>query len=180
RRSRRPIQALRGSWSASATMIRTRFSATRCGMPIVRLERSKDWRVAVTLVRKITTIYAVVLTLAALTNYLPGLTDAQGRAFGIFALDIYDDALHLVSATWAAVAASRSTRASTLFLRLFGTLYLLDGLMGLATGSGYLDLGILTYGVQHLPFGFKILANLPHLALGGLAVFAGFALALWQ
>ena len=130
-----------------------------------------------TLVRKIATIYAVVLTLAALTNYIPGLTDAQGRAFGIFALDIYDDALHLASATWAAVAASLSTRASTLFLRLFGTLYLLDGLMGLAFGSGYLDLGILLSGVQSLPLGFKILANLPHVALGGLAVFAGFALA---
>ena len=56
-----------------------------------------------TLVRKIAVVYAVLLTLAALTNYIPGLTDAQGRAFGIFALDIYDDALHLASATWAAV-----------------------------------------------------------------------------
>jgi len=130
----------------------------------------------VTLVRKIAAIYAVVLALAALTNYLPGLTDAQGRAFGIFALDIYDDALHVASAMWAAVAVYLSTRASTLFLRLFGTLYLLDGLLGLAIGSGYLDLGILLYGVQSLPFGFKILANLPHITLGGFAVYAGFAL----
>ena len=67
-----------------------------------------------TLVRKIAAIYAVLLTLAALTNYLPGLTDAQGRAFGIFALDIYDDALHLASATWAAVAAYLSTRTGYL------------------------------------------------------------------
>lgn len=113
----------------------------------------------------------------ALTNYIPGLTDAKGLAFGIFSLDIYDDALHLASATWAAVAAYHSSRASTRFLRLFGTLYLLDGLMGLAIGSGYLDLGVLLYGVQNLPFGFKILANLPHVVLGGFAVFAGFALA---
>jgi len=130
-----------------------------------------------TLVRKIATMYAVLLALAAATNYVPGLTDAQGRAFGIFELDIYDDGLHLASAAWAAIAAYRSTRAATWFLRLFGTLYLLDGLMGLAVGSGYLDLGILLAGVQHLPFGFKILANLPHVALGGFAVFAGFTLA---
>ena len=130
-----------------------------------------------TLVRKIAALYAVLLALAAATNYVPGLTDAQGRAFGIFALDIYDDALHLASAAWAAIAAYRSTRAATWFLRLFGTLYLLDGLMGLAVGSGYLDLGIFIDGVQHLPFGFKILANLPHVALGGCAVFAGFTLA---
>ena len=73
----------------------------------------------------------------------------------------------------------RSTKraASVSFLKLFGTLYGLDGLFGLVTGSGYLDLGILIHGVQNLPFGFKILANLPHLALGGFAVLAGFVLA---
>jgi len=30
---------------------------------------------------------------------------------------------------------------------------------------------------QNLPFRFKVLANLPHLVLGGFAVCAGFALA---
>jgi hypothetical protein len=52
-------------------------------------------------------------------------------------------------------------------------------LLGLATGSGYLDLGILRYGVVSMPFGIKILANLPHLALGGFGVFAGFLLPRW-
>ena len=120
--------------------------------------------------------YAVVLFLAGMTNYIPGLTDAEGRAFGIFALDIFDDLLHFGSAGWALVAAWLSRRASLIFLQTFGTLYFLDGLLGLATGSGYLDLGILRYGVQSMPFGFKILANLPHLALGGFAVIAGFLL----
>lgn len=118
--------------------------------------------------RLIAAFLAVALAIAAATNYVPGLTDAQGRAFGIFALDIYDDALHLASATWAAIAAWTSARASRIFLLYFGILYFLDGLLGLATGSGYLDLGILIHGVQDLPFGFKILANLPHLFLGGL------------
>jgi hypothetical protein len=130
-----------------------------------------------TLPRKIAAAYAVILGLVTLLNYIPGLTDAQGRAFGIFALDIYDDALHFGSAAWAAIAAYLSTRASVLYLRVFGVLYCLDGLLGLATGSGYLDLGILIYGVQDLPFFFKILANTPHIALGGFAAFAGFVLA---
>lgn len=130
-----------------------------------------------TLPRKVAAAYAVILGIVTLLNYIPGLTDAQGRAFGIFALDIYDDALHFGSALWAAVAAFLSTRASVLYLRVFGVLYCLDGLLGLATGSGYLDLGILVYGVQNLPFGFRILANLPHIALGGVAAFVGFALA---
>jgi len=129
------------------------------------------------IIRLIAVGYAAALTVAAALNYVPGLTDAEGRAFGIFALDIYDDLLHLASAAWAAVAAFWSRSASVTFLKLFGTLYGLDGLLGLVTGSGYLDLGILIHGVQNLPFGFKIMANLPHLALGGFAVLAGFFLA---
>lgn len=129
------------------------------------------------LIRLIAWGYAAALALAAALNYIPGLTDAQGRVFGIFALDIYDDTLHLASAAWAAVSAWWSRQASVTFLKLFGTLYFIDGLLGLVTGSGYLDLGILIYGVQSLPFGFKILANLPHLGLGGFAIFSGFVLA---
>ena len=128
-------------------------------------------------IRVIAIGYAVALLIAAALNYIPGLTDAQGRAFGIFALDIFDDLLHLASAAWAAAAAYWSRSASISFLKLFGTLYCLDGLLGLATGSGYLDLGILINGVVSMPFGFKILANLPHIALGGFAIFAGFVLA---
>ncbi|KQS98333.1 MULTISPECIES: DUF4383 domain-containing protein [unclassified Rhizobium] len=120
--------------------------------------------------RIIAAFYAVALLGAASLNYIPGLTDDQGRAFGIFALDIYDDSLHVASAVWAAIAAWLSPRAARSFLLYFGALYFADGLLGLITGSGYLDLGIVNYGIQDLPFGFKILANLPHLALGGFAL----------
>jgi hypothetical protein len=123
--------------------------------------------------QKIALGYFVVLLGAAALNYIPGLTDADGRAFGIFALDLFDDALHLASALWALAAALISARAARMFLVLFGALYLADGLMGLALGSGYLDFGIFTNGVVALPFGFKILANLPHIGLGGVALVAG-------
>ena len=125
-----------------------------------------------TLLRYISIGYFVVLAVATALNYIPGLTDSEGRAFGIFALDIYDDGLHAASATWAIIAAMTSHRAAKIFLFGFGALYLGDGLLGLATGSGYLDLGILNYGVLDLPFTFKILANLPHISLGGFAVFS--------
>ena len=117
--------------------------------------------------------YFVVLSLVAALNYIPGLTDADGLTFGIFALDIYDDALHAASALWALGAAVVSARAARLYLLLFGALYLADGVLGLVTGSGYLDLGIFTWGWQDLSFGFKILANGPHLALGGFALAMG-------
>ena len=117
-------------------------------------------------------VFAVLLFGAAL-NYIPGVTDTDGVAFGVFALDIFDDALHAASATWALVAALLSARAAKLFLLIFGALYLGDGVLGLITGSGYLDFGIFNYGVQDLPFGFKILANTPHIGLGGMSVFSG-------
>lgn len=124
--------------------------------------------------RLIAVLYTVALLFAAALNYIPGLTDAEGRAFGIFALDIYDDGLHLASALWAGIAALLSARAARNFLFYFGLLYFSDGLLGLITGSGYLDLGIVNYGIQDLPFTFKILANLPHLFLGGVAIASSF------
>ncbi len=123
--------------------------------------------------QKIALGFFVVLLGAASLNYIPGVTDAEGVAFGVFALDIFDDSLHLASAIWALAAALISSRAARTFLLLFGALYFADGAMGLATGSGYLDFGIFTYGFQDLPFGFKILANLPHIGLGGIALLAG-------
>jgi hypothetical protein len=117
-------------------------------------------------------VYMVILLAVSTLNYIPGLTDAEGRAFGIFALDVFDDALHVASGLWAGISAFTSSRASRIFLRYFGTLYLLDGLLGLAAGSGFLDLGIVNHGVLDLPLTFKILANLPHIAGGAFAIFA--------
>lgn len=130
-----------------------------------------------TILQKICLGYGVVLMGAASLNYLPGLTDEAGRAFGIFALDIFDDALHVASALWALGAALASPRAARFFLLVFGGLYLGDGVFGLFTGYGYLDLGIFTHGSEGLSFTlFRLLANLPHLALGGFALWAGIRL----
>ena len=128
------------------------------------------------ILRRIAVVYLVILLAAASLNYIPGLTDTEGRAFGVFALDVFDDALHVASGLWAGIAAYTSNRAARIFLRYFGLLYLTDGLLGLATGSGYLDLGILNHGMVDLPLTFKILANLPHIGGGAFAVFSSFYL----
>ena len=125
-----------------------------------------------TLHQKVALLYFFILLGAASLNYIPGVTDENGVAFGVFELDLFDDSLHLVSALWALAAALISARAAWLFLVIFGALYLADGLMGLALGSGYLDFGIFTLGIQNLPFTFKIMANLPHIALGAGALIA--------
>ena len=125
--------------------------------------------------QKLSLGYFVALMIAASLNYIPGLTDEDGLAFGIFALDIYDDALHVASALWALVAGLMSHRAAQTFLILFGLAYLGDGVFGFFTGYGYLDLGIFTNASAGVDMSLsRMLANLPHLALGGIAVWAGF------
>lgn len=127
-----------------------------------------------TFLRKLALFYFVALMLAAAINYIPGLTDENGLAFGIFALDIYDDSLHVASALWALAAGLISHNASRTFMILFGVAYLFDGVFGFFTGYGYLDLGIFTNGSAGMDFSIpRLLANLPHLVLGGVAAWAG-------
>lgn len=129
------------------------------------------------ILQKICFGYFVALMGAASLNYIPGLTDENGLAFGIFALDIFDDALHVASAIWALVAGIMSKKAARFFLIVFGALYLGDGVFGFFTGYGYLDLGIFTNESAGLSFTiFRVLANAPHLLLGGVALWAGLKL----
>ena len=126
--------------------------------------------------QKIALGFAVVLAFVTALGFIPGLTDAEGRTFGIFKLNLFNDILHSSSALWALVAGLMSKRAAVAFLKIFGTLYFLDGAMGVAIGSGFLDLGIIRNGILDWPLSFKILASAPHLILGGVAMFSGFVL----
>jgi len=118
-------------------------------------------------------ILCLGLWFAAATDYIPAFLDAEGRVFGLFHLDIYKDTLHVVSGLWALIAAIWSRDAALAFLRIFGTLYFLDGVMGTVTGSGYLDLSIITQGVLNNPPLIKFLSSVPHLGLGGFGIVMG-------
>ena len=127
-----------------------------------------------TTIQKFAMGYFFVLLGAAALNYIPGITDDDGLAFGIFALDLFDDSLHLVSAIWALASAFLGAKSSKVFLIIFGALYLGDGAFGFFTGYGYLDFGIFTNASEGMSFTlFRVLANLPHIALGGIALLSG-------
>ena len=119
-------------------------------------------------------LLGAALLFAAATDYIPAFIDAQGRVFGLFHLDIYKDALHVASGLWAA-ASSLSRRSALFFLRVFGTLYFIDGVMGVFTGSGYLDLSIFIDGIRDVSPTIKFLSSVPHLGLGAFGIAVGFS-----
>lgn len=135
------------------------------------------------LIRKLAFAYAVLFLLVVGIGYVPGFEDENGNLFGLFSLQWWDDALHGFSGLWALAAAMLSHRASVLYFRLFGAVYLFDGILGLITGQGCLDAGIFVYGpdaiigISDIDAPARFFANLPHLVIGGVAVWIGYVLA---
>ena len=107
---------------------------------------------------------------------MPFRHDSQGRLLGLFKLDWWDDALHLGSAIWAALAARSSAKASAFYFRAFGVLYFLDSIVGTLFGQAYLDLGIFLHGPSSYNIIDNLPANLPHVVIGGMAVIIGFVI----
>jgi hypothetical protein len=127
-----------------------------------------------TKIQKLAWIYSVLFVLVTASGYVPAFNDADGNLFGLFSLQLHDDLLHLASGLWAAIAAWRSERASIQYFKIFGVVYGLDGILGLITGLGYLDLGIFLKDLPNLDFMTRVLTNLPHILIGGSAALIGF------
>jgi hypothetical protein len=66
-------------------------------------------------------------------------------------------------AVWAGIVALISPRQSVRYFQLFGAVYLIDGVLGLITGSG-----CLYGGPDDIELPMRFFANAPHLAIGGL------------
>jgi len=130
----------------------------------------------VTAVQNVAWAYAAMFFITTSLTYIPGLADESGNFVGLFKLDLIDDLLHFGSALWATFAAWHSTRQSTLYFRIFGSVYALDGIIGLATQRGILDFGVWLYEYPNLSLAANIGANLPHILIGSIALYAGFIL----
>jgi hypothetical protein len=129
------------------------------------------------LIQKLAITYALLFFAVVAIGYIPAFNDANGNLFGLFSLQWYDDLLHAFSGVWALAAALISHRQAVFYFKLFGSVYLFDGVLGLITGSGCLDAGIFINGFRSfddIEFPTRFFANAPHLAIGGFAVFVGF------
>ena len=129
------------------------------------------------LIQKLAIAYALLFFAVVAIGYIPAFNDADGNLFGLFSLQWYDDLLHAFSGVWALAAAFISHRQAVFYFKLFGSVYLFDGVLGLITGSGCLDAGIFINGFRSfddIEFPTRFFANAPHLAIGGFAVFVGF------
>jgi Domain of unknown function (DUF4383) len=136
----------------------------------------KGANMKISTIQKLAWLYAIMFFFLGTLAHIPWINDENGVTLGIFSLQWYDDLLHYASGVWAAIAAWRSDRASEFYFKLFGIIYGLDGVLGFLTGQGYLDGGIFLQGITPLPLSTRFFANIPHIAIGGFAVFVGFVL----
>lgn len=130
-----------------------------------------------TIIQKLAVAYFVMFMAVVALDFIPGLKDDGGYLFGLFSLDLYDHSLHVFSGIWALVAGLVSRKQAVRYFQWFGTIYFMDGVVGSLLGNAYLDFGIFLYGPTDWSPIVKILASLPHIAIGGTAMFIGFYLA---
>ena len=127
-----------------------------------------------TFIQKYAFAYAVLFFLVVALNYVPGIHDERGFMFGLFKLDLIDDLLHLGSAVWALAAGWHSRNAAIFYFKWFGAAYLLDGIISILAGEGYLDLALFMPGPVIAEWGTRIAVNVPHILIGGSAIVIGF------
>ena len=106
--------------------------------------------------------------------HTPGISDEQGRLFGLFRIDPIDDFVHLLSGIAGAVVASRAHALIPAYLLTVGILYNFDALVGMTMSRGLLDLSVFKLGPGASDFSLNNwLLNLPHIVLATLALVVG-------
>ncbi len=127
-------------------------------------------------IRRFGWIYFAGFVAVVAIGHVPAFNDAQGRLFGLFTLDIYDDSLHLASGLWAAGAGLVVARCGAhLFSHLRPALFprRRDGLLprpGLPRSRHF------PLRADRPPAFDRFFANLPHLVIGGFAAYVGYRL----
>ncbi len=126
------------------------------------------------ILQKVAFAYSALFIIVVLMGYVPAFVDAEGYLFGVFHIDPIDDIVHLVSGLWALLAGLKGRNSAIFYFRLFGTIYFLDGVLGVLFGKGFLDFAIFLSVPGISDMATRIAANIPHIVVGGLAMIIGF------
>ena len=126
------------------------------------------------MLKKLAWAYTIGFLGIFLICHTPGLTDADGRLFGLFRIDPIDDFVHLLSGIAGALVVWFSPRAIPLYFIVIGVLYNLDALVGMTMSRGLLDLSVFKQGMGGPDFSLTNWAlNAPHIVLASLALWIG-------
>ena len=110
-------------------------------------------------------------------SHLPGLTDAQGRLLGLFAIDPVDDIFHLLSGIVALVVALKSNAWSVIYFKFAGIPYGIDAITGIFFSVEFLNGDIFTKSLSAPNLGVhNLLVNGPHVLIPVSMLWIGFRL----
>lgn len=121
-------------------------------------------------IQRVAQIFGAVFLAIGILGFVPlvaPISDETGQAFlfGIFAVDGLHNTVHLLSGALALAAGFMSEAASRLFFRVFGAIYALVAMWGLAVPNYQPVLGM----AHNLPDAIL------HLLISAAALFLGFA-----
>jgi hypothetical protein len=126
------------------------------------------------MLRKLAWWYTAGVLGIFLICHTPGLSDADGRLFGLFRIDPIDDFVHLLSGIAGALVIWLAPARIPAYFLVVGALYNLDALVGMTMSRGLLDLSVFKLGPGSPDFSLTNWAlNMPHIVLATLALWIG-------
>jgi hypothetical protein len=132
-------------------------------------------RKRLTVIQWLAWFYAANFLFIVALSHWPGLTDANGKLMGLFAIDPIDDIFHLLSGLLAAIVALHSHRWSVNYFKYAGIPYAIDAITGLGFSREFLNGDIFRLGLGSADFStHNILNNLPHILIPATQMWIGF------
>ncbi|MEY2497218.1 MAG: hypothetical protein QOD12_774 [Verrucomicrobiota bacterium] len=129
----------------------------------------------ITIIQWLAWFYAANFLFIVALSHWPGLTDAQGRLMGLFAIDPIDDIFHLLSGLVAVVVALKSHRWSVNYFKLAGIPYAIDAITGLFLGVEFLNGEFFKGGFKGPDLSVhNLFVNLPHVLIPVTMMWIGF------
>lgn len=114
--------------------------------------------------QKLAWIVGVVLVVVGVLGFVPGVTNG-GLLLGIFEVDALHNIVHILTGVLAIGAAMGTGAYLGLFYKVFGVVYALVAVAGLALGSPVLGL-----------FNANMADHILHIALAAVFLYAGFGM----